>query len=258
MKRMNSSILPLIAIATAMNIVCVASAASILNVDFDSNSANVNWSATQVGFVRMKTDSIGTTSPATATYAATGVSSGSLTVALVSTNTVGALSLNSDGDLVTSSVGGLLISRDRMKSGVTISTNPDLYRDFVNCANPIGIEIDGLDASTTYSITFYTYDYSNARTTTYHLLNPNGSVVTEDKAITGTIASVAGDNGANLYSLTLIATSTASGKLYFDATSTAGAALMNGIEIATVPVPEAASALIMLGFAGYALLKRKC
>lgn len=201
-------------------------AATILSLDFDSDTP-----VTQAGFTSVSTSSSGSAAPFTQAF-------GPITLTLA----IGVTSKNTNGDL-NGSGSAVLISRDRGTPGTgTGFAFAALYRDFVNInSSTLGIEFSGLTALTSYDVTFYSYDNTNTRVSTFTDVTPGGTTATGSVSYTaGTTFTSA--TPTNLDATTLRVTTDAQGRLFFSETAAGtvnGNPILNGIQIATVAaIPE--------------------
>jgi hypothetical protein len=205
--------------------------APILSLDFDSDTP-----VTQTGFTSVVTSSGGTNAPFTEAF-------GPITLTLA----IGVTNKNTNGDLIGSGT-AVLISRDRGIPGSgTGFAYSALYRDFVNInSSTLGIEFAGLTANTSYDITFYSYDNTNTRVSTFTDVTPGGT------ADAGSVSYTAGTtfNSAtptNIDATTVRGTTDAQGRLFFAETATGsvnGNPILNGLQINPVPEPTPLAAMV--------------
>ena len=203
--------------------------AALLSVDFNSDQSSVPSPGTQPGFEGAVVGVFEST-PLAYTF-------GGYTVSTEDTV------VDSDGNFTQSG------SRNRSVSDPAVAP---LFGDFLfaNSSNGgrFGLKIEGLDANTTYDVTFWSYDANSSRAVN---ISQVGSPL-----VAGSIAWVGAVQPDDLsdYSLTLSATSDVAGTLFFEVANPLGAdAVLNGFEIA-VPEP---GALMLAGFGGALLLVRR-
>ena len=230
---------PLIAASLGLALTAAAApAATLLAVDFDSDYAGFDTSgisATQAGF-ESAVVGIFESTPLSFTY-------GPYTV--------------TTEDAVSDANAAYTQSGSRKRPGGDASV-ADLYGDFVfaNSSNnyQFGLKIAGLDADTDYDVTFWAYN-GNASAGATVLTQVGAPTVTDTIAYTNTMP----PDDLSDFSTTLTATADATGTLYFNVSSpTASDAVLNGFLIAdAAPVPEPASAGLVLGGLGLLLARRR-
>lgn len=219
-------------IATALLAAAPIASAALLMVDFNNLNASVT-SPTQSGF----------------SSAVIGQDTSTALVFNFGPHTVRTLDLTPDGNASLTQSG----SRDRGALGGAATAVSDLYRDFIfaNTSNTrrFGLVIEGLQANTTYDLTFWAYD-RNASATQTVTVSQFGN-----PAVTGAVSYLGSALPTSLsdYSTRLLATANASGVLQFEVTGTDNA-ILNGFSFDVVPEPG--TVLLMLGAAGFAVLRR--
>ena len=215
-----------------------ARAQSLLSVDFD-----VNAGKSPAGFTQWELD---TTATASSLYT---TNYGAIHLALDASKVASAGNpppVDGSGNLT--AWNNTVTGKSRGAIGNSGAfTYGSLYRDFFTASGggELGFQISGLTASTSYSITFYSFDENNSRTNTF--VNYTGGGI-------GVLGTIAYDNPANgdgnptsngQYALTATVTTDALGRLTFgeiDGVSGFGPVL-NGFTLSAsgLPVPEPGS-----------------
>lgn len=204
-------------------VVSLGSGATVLSVDFGTTQT----SKIEDGFSAFESSNLGVTGPVTKTF-------GSYTVRIANGITVdGSGFLNATGTVNTRD---RYISTPLADSGTFTYNN--IYTDFVTQGVDTGVQITGLEANTSYSVQFFTYDNSNSRTQTFK--NLTGGTTTTLGTFGWTAGySFGGTTSNDVFSISYAVTSDSLGRLTFDINNTAGTTLLNGLAIATVPEPSA-------------------